>query len=161
MYPDIRWITPLYGFGSACAHIGVPEKARSVLRDMVHDLVRTSRLAAIYIPEGTEDVYQPGGMRGRVIGAVRLVQIPYGRMIEDYYYRDWDGSLRWPIGWPCVAVYAPDESKCPFLRGHVQSLHGPGTFGHYVARFQQGPIRLEENMRERLNRDFADFEPIA
>lgn len=161
MYPDIRWITPLYGFGTDCTHIGVPDKARSTLREMVHDLVGTARLAGIYIPEGTEDIYQPGGMRGRVVGVVRLVQIPRGRTIEDYSYRDWDGSLRWPIGWPCVVVYAPPEDECPFLRHHVEYLHGPGTFGNYVARFQQGPIELEANMRERLNRDFAEFEPIG
>ena len=33
-------------------------------------LVGTSGLVAIYISEGTEDVYEPDGMRGRVMGAV-------------------------------------------------------------------------------------------
>jgi hypothetical protein len=35
-----------------------------------------------------------------------------------------------------------------------------GSFGSYVARFQHGPFDLESAMRERLNRDFAQFEPI-
>lgn len=106
MIPDIRWITPLYGFGLDCEHIGVPERARAPLQEMASLLVEASGLVAIYIPEGTEDIYQAGGMRGRVVGAVRLVKMPPRRRVEDYYYEDWDGSLRWPIGWPCEVVYA-------------------------------------------------------
>ena len=81
--------------------------------------------------------------------------------MEDYYYDDWDGSRRWPIGWPCETVYAPEETECPFLREHVEHLFGPGSFGSYVARFQHGPFELEPAMRERLNRDFAQFEQIG
>src|ERR1700752_3999478 len=72
MNPDIRWITPLYGFTPNCSHIGVPENARGKLLEMEADLDETTSLVAIYIPEGTLDVYQPGGMRGRIVGAVRL-----------------------------------------------------------------------------------------
>jgi hypothetical protein len=158
MQPDIRWITPLYGFAPDCEHIGVPDNARAPLQEMAHELVGTPGLVAIYIPEGTEDVYQPEGMRGRVVGAVRLVNMPSGAKMEDYFYDDWDGSRRWPIGWPCEVVYAPEESECPFLREHVEHLFGPGTFGSYVGRFQHGPIKLEQPMRERLNRDFAQFD---
>lgn len=157
MTPDIRWVTPLYGFGPDCGHIGVPENARAPLQEMANELVGSRGLVAIYIPEGTEEVYQPGGMRGRVVGAVRLVKMPRHRKMEDYYYDDWDGSRRWPIGWPCEAVYAPDESECPFLREHVEHLFGSGSFAGYVSRFQQGPFRLELAMRERLNRDFGQF----
>ena len=39
MPPDIRWITPLYGFGSDCEHIGVPENARAPLLEMSNELV--------------------------------------------------------------------------------------------------------------------------
>ncbi|HEV8063165.1 MAG TPA: hypothetical protein VGP68_25010 [Gemmataceae bacterium] len=158
MYPDIRWITPLYGFGLDSEHIGVPESARTLLQTMANELVGTPALVAIYIPEGTEEVYEPGGMRGRVIGTVRLIKMSSRRKMEDYYYDDWDGSRRWPIGWPCKVAYAPDESECPLLREHVEHLFGPGSFGNYVGRFQLGPFQLEPVMRERLNRDFAQFE---
>jgi hypothetical protein len=160
MEPDIRWIVPSYGFGPDCTHIDVPENARAVLQEMSNELSGTTSLAAIYIPEGTEDVYKPGGMRGRVVGAVRLVPMPPGRRIEDFFSDDWKGSRRWPIGWPCEVVYAPNESECPSLREHVESLFGPRNFGSYVARFQRGPFALDRDMRERLNRDFAQFERI-
>lgn len=160
MDPDIRWITPLYGFGTDCDHIGVPENARVPLQEMANELVGSSGLVAIYIPEGTEDRFQPGGMRGRVVGAVRLVQMPPRRRMEDYYYDDWN-RRRWPIGWPCEVVYAPEVSRCPFLREHVEHLFGSGSFGSYVARFQHGPFELEPAMQERLNRDFAQFERIS
>ena len=160
MFPDIRWIIAQYGFGPDETHIGVPENGRARLQELANELVRTSGLVAIYVPEGTEDIYQPGEMRGRVVGAVQLVEMPPRRKMEDYFYDDWDGSRRWPIGWPCEAVYAPAESKCPLLREHVEYLFGSGSFGNYVSRFQHGPFRLEPTMRGRLNRDFAQFEPI-
>src|SRR5207244_9732157 len=138
-------------------HIGVPENARAPLQQMADDLVGSSRLVAIYIPEGTEDVYEPGGMRGRVVGAVRPLKMPPRRRMEDYFYDDWDGSRRWPIGWPCKVVYAPDDSECPSFREHIEHLFGSGTFGNYVSRFQHGPFQLERNVRERLNRDFSQF----
>jgi len=161
MFPDIRWIIAQYGFGPGETHIGVPENARVALQEMANQLVGGPGLVAVYIPEGTEEVYEPGGMRGRVVGAARLVRMPRGRRMEDYFYRDWDESLRWPIGWPCEAVYAPEESACPLLREHVEHLFGPGSFGGYVARFQHGPFDLEPAMRERLNRDFAEFETLG
>lgn len=121
---------------------------------MTNELVGTPALVAIYIPEGTNDVYHPGGKCGLVVGAVRLVTMPPHRRMEDYFYCDWDGSRR---GWPCGVIYAPDFSECPFLRQHVEYLFGQGFFGSYVSRFQQGPFKLETSMRERLNRDFAQF----
>jgi len=158
MKPDIRWITPLYGFDLDCNHIGVPENARAQLQEMSDEMVGERGLVAIYVPEGTADVYEAGGMRGRVVGAVQLVKMPRGKRMEDYFYPDWDGTLRWPIGWPCKVIYAPETEDCPSLREHVEHVHGPGSFGGYVGRFQQGPFRLEGAMRERLNRDFAEFE---
>jgi len=88
MLPDIRWITPLYDFGPDCEYIGVPENARVRLQEMTNELVGTSALVAIYIPEGTNDVYQPGSKHGRVVGAVRLVTMPPHRRMEDYFYYD-------------------------------------------------------------------------
>ena len=42
MDPDIRWITPLYGFGPDCEHIGVPENALAQLQEMANELVGSS-----------------------------------------------------------------------------------------------------------------------
>jgi hypothetical protein len=127
---------------------------------MADQLIGTSGLLAIYVPEGTQDVYEPGPMRGRVIGAVRLINMPRRGKMEDYSCPDWDGSPRWPIGWPCQVVYAPDVNDCPKLRDHVDHLR-PGTFRSYVKQFLQGPFRLEPDMQARLNRDFNEFKPIG
>jgi hypothetical protein len=160
MFPDIRWITPLYGFDPDSESISVPETARERLKQMAHELVGTSRLVAIYVPLGTDEIYEAGDMRGRVVGAVRLLKMPRNRRMEDYYSRDWDESLRWPIGWPCQAIYAPEEHECPTLRDHVDHLFGQGTFSSYVKRFLLGPFELEPAIRERLNRDFSQFSPV-
>lgn len=65
MVPDFRWITPMYGFDADCTHLGVPENARKSLMKMAQELVGTPGLIAIDIPEGTEDVYQAGDLKGR------------------------------------------------------------------------------------------------
>jgi hypothetical protein len=93
--------TPLYGFERAIGHISVGDKARPTLLQMGTELPGTDKLVAIYIPESTDQTYRPGLQSGRVVGAVRLIPMPPGRTVSDYFYRDLiDGSLRWPIGWP-------------------------------------------------------------
>jgi hypothetical protein len=160
MFPDIKWIIAQYGFRPAETHLGVPENGRSQLQKMADELVGMSGLVAIYIPLGTPDGYEPGAMCGRVVGAARLRKMPRGKKMEDYFYDNLEGERQWPIGWPCKAVYAPDESECPLLREHVEHLHGLGAFANWVARFQHGPFELEGAMQDRLNRDFAQFERI-
>jgi hypothetical protein len=161
MYTDIRWIEAVFGplkpDEGGLTHIAVPVTARSALVDMADDLVGTEGLVALYVPKGTEEVYRPGPTRGRIICAVQLVAMPHGKKVEDYFYNDWDGSRRWPIGWPVRLVYSPAVAECPRLRDHVETLFGSGSFGSYVARFQHGPFQLEQVMRERLNRDFSEF----
>ena len=152
-----RYIEPLYGFDANQSHIAVPETAIGALRTMVDDLLGTDDLIAIYIPEGTDDVYQPGAMRGRVVGAVRLLPKPPGKGMRDYFFRDWDGSLRWPLGWPCKAVYAPLVAECPVLRSLVDELFGPNDFQPYVARFQNGPFELDHKMATKLDKLFSRF----
>lgn len=146
-----RWITPLYGFSPDIAHIGVPATAQQQLQTMASELAGTNDLVAVYIPEGTEDVYAPGNMRGRIVGAVRLLKMPRRKTIADYSYQDWDGALRWPIRWPCTAVLAPPELLCPTLRTLVDLVfRRPGSFAPYVARFLTGPFRLEPQMTDAL-----------
>jgi hypothetical protein len=157
MTVDIRWIAPMFGFDANCTHLGVPENGKSKLLDMSDRVVGRSVLVAIYIPEGTEDVYQAGAKRGRVVGAVRLLEMPDDKTIEDYFYDDWDGSRRWPYGWPCEPVYAPPVSLCPPLREHIEHLNGNGSFAGYVSRFQLGPFELEPDVRDALNGDFEEL----
>jgi hypothetical protein len=80
--------------------------------------------------------------------------------MRDYFYRDWDESMRWPIGWPCKAVYAPDVSQCRALRSLVDELFGPQSFQPYVGRFQLGPFELERPMANRLDSIFAGFSKL-
>lgn len=164
--PDIQWITAVFGSpeakGENRTHVGVPEKGRAKLLEMAHELVGTGGQVALYVPRGTEDAYNPGLKRGRVVCVVELLPMPAGKRIEDYFYKDIvDGSLRWPYGWPCRVMYLPPVAECPSLREHVESLFGSGSFQNYTARFQHGPFRLDPKMRERLNSDFAAFSPIG
>jgi hypothetical protein len=163
MGPDIRWIEAVFGSPKPDeenrTHIAVPDTARTPLLEMAADLVGTDQVVALYVPEGTEEVYKPGAKRGRIICLVQLVGMPPNGKVEDYFYNDWDGSRRWPIGWPARLVCAPPVTECPVLREHVESLFGAGSFAGYVRRFQKGPFPLEPAMRERLNRDFAQFPP--
>jgi len=158
MFPDIKWLAPLYGFSPDCRQISVPEKARPKLLEMAKALVGTSSLVAIYISEGAKDGYGIRAMRGRVAGAVRLVEKPSHLKLEDFYCDDLEGKRRWPIGWPCQVVLAPHENQCPVLREHVESVHG--SFAAYAGQFQRGPFALDPVMRDRLNRDFGEFNSV-
>jgi hypothetical protein len=156
----IRWIEALYGFSLDQTHVAVTANARGPLLKMADELVGTDNLVAIYVPEGTEDVYEPGNMRGRIVGAVRLLEMPAGSGIEDYPIPDWDqhegvpgwdGSIRWPLGWPCAAVLAPDPAKCQTLRTLVSTVHPGKPFGDYALQFQHGPFRLGFEMQRTVN----------
>jgi hypothetical protein len=144
------------------AHIGAGRDrgAHFLIKVLPNRMNSTRGLVVLYVPEGTEDVYQPGETRGRLICAVQLIRMPPDRRIEDYYYDDWDGSRRWPLGWPARMICSPPEAECPCLRDHVEALFGPGSYSGYTSRFQHGPFPLEANMRERINRDFAEFPPF-
>src|SRR5207249_1236657 len=113
---------------------------------------------AIYIPEGTAEAYEPGDKRGRVVGGVQLLPMPRGKVMRDYFYKDWDGTMRWPLGWPCKAVYAPEVSQCRHLRSLVEEIWShPNFFQLFVARFQLGPFTIEHRMADKLDRLFAQF----
>jgi hypothetical protein len=150
-----RYLVPLYGFDPATPHVAVPPGAESQLQRMAGELAGTDRLIAIYVPEGTDDVYEVGAMRGRVVGAARLLPMPSGKTIRDYFYEDWEGKRRWPLGWPCEAVYAPSVETCPVLRSLVDMLHGANSFQPYVARLQHGPVELDGKMARELEKRFG------
>jgi hypothetical protein len=145
------YLEAMYGFGRDQEHIAVPAKAEAKLKEMGIKLVGKDDLIAIYIPEGTDDVYEVGTTRGRVVGAVKLVPMPRDKTIHDYYFKDFvTQERRWPIGWPCKVVFAPPDDQCPVLRTLVELHHGPGNFQPYVGRLQYGPIDLDAKMAKAL-----------
>ena len=146
MADRIFYLSPAYGFDRNMAHVGAPDIAEVKLREMGESLAGTDGLVGIYIPESTEEAYQPGNMRGRVVGTVKMLPVPSGKGISDYFYRDWDGSLRWPIGWPCEVVHAPNVDDCPYLRSIVNDLHGANAFAPFTSQFQHGPIKIIPNV---------------
>lgn len=160
--PKIRFLLAHYSFDRGHSHVAGPQGSRPAIEDMGDLLAGSKDLVGIYIPEGTEDAYRPGPARGRVVGAVRLLAMPVGKTVEDYYYRDFDQSLRWPFGWPCAVVYAPPVENCPSLREHVETLWGPQSFHGFVAPFQKGPIQLDRyrDLKERIEEDFSAFDPM-
>jgi hypothetical protein len=145
-----RYLTALYGFSANQSHIAVPDLGEKKLCEMGNDLAGGDDLVAIYIPEGTEDVYHPGNKRGRVVGAVRLLLMSEDQSIRDYFFDDWDGSRRWPIGWPCRVVYAPPVEECPRLRTIVDAVFEPNSFGPYVGQLLRGPFRLDRKVANKL-----------
>ena len=159
---DLRYIEPLYGFEPSIDHIAVGDnaKARDTLLEMGRVLPNSNHLVAIYIPESTDAAYQPGLKSGRVIGAVRLLPMPKNSAVTDYFYPDIDGSLRWPIGWPCEAIYAPSIEECVYLRTVIDLLYPPHSFAPYVKRFQTGPFRLERPVAVKLMEYFSRCNPL-
>lgn len=150
MSSRIFYLSPAYGFDETIPHVGAPDNAEARLREMGESLAGTEGLVGIYIPESTEEAYQPGNKRGRVVGTVKLLPMPAGKDIFDYIYMDWDGSLRWPIGWPCEVVHAPEVEACGYLRSIVEDIHGPNTFAPFTSQFQHGPIKIMPNMSKAI-----------
>ena len=147
----------MFSFGADQTHVAVTANARVKLERMAEEVAGKEDLVAIYIPEGTDDVYQVGAQRGRVVGAVRLLQMPAGLGVEHFRFfdwdqndrnRDWKGSVRWPIGWPCRAVLKADPTECPALRSLVEVAYGGAAFASYTAAFQHGPFKLDHRMSE-------------
>lgn len=165
MQPDIRWIEAVFGRPSpdehGVTHIAVPENGERKLRQMADELVGTSGMVALYVPEGTEETYKPGIKRGRVIAALQLLSMPADKRMTDYFYADWDGSRRWPVGWPARMIYAPPFEACPSLREHVETVYGQRSFAGFAHQFQHGPIKLGPAMCKRLNEDFGRLRTLT
>ncbi len=152
-----NWMLSMYGFNADTGHIAVPEKAENRLNTMVNELLRTKKLFAIYIPQGTLIGHHPGHSRGRLAGVARLKELPPGKSMRDYSSLDLDGTLRWPLGWPCEAVYAPPADETPMLRSIIEPLHGIGSFSDYVAQFKFGPFRLSPQVASEIAKAFDRF----
>jgi hypothetical protein len=85
--------------------------------------------------------------------------MPTDKSIEDFAIYDWDensrnpdwnGTARWPVGWPCKVVLALTPERCPALRTLVGQVHPSAPFGSYVAAFQHGPFRLSLDMERAI-----------
>lgn len=147
----IVYLEAMYGLGRDQEYIAVPGNAVDKLKQMADRLVGKDDLIAIYIPEGTDDVYQVGNRRGRIAGAVKLLPMPPGKTINDYYFLDlMTQKKRWPVGWPCKVVFAPPDDQCPVLRTLVELHYGPGNFQPFVSRLQYGPVDLDPKMAKAL-----------
>jgi len=139
----VRFIHPMYDFDQQTRHIAVPEGGLSALHEMWDELHDTGDLIAIYIPESTSEVYSPDSMHGLIVGTVRLEPMPSGHTETDYFYDDYDGTRRWPHGWPCAVVRFLQAQQRFTLRGLVEAFHPSVAFGNYVARLQIRPIKLD------------------
>jgi hypothetical protein len=159
----VIYIEPLYGFDANLAHIAVGESnaARKTLLEMGNRLAGAEDLLiAIYIPESTAPAYGVSDQAGKVVGAVRLLPMPGGYSIDDYFHIDFDGTKRWPCGWPCEVVFAPRTEDCRFLRYIVDDLLHVHDFGSYAAQFQTGPFKLDWRMRKYLTTYFNQFKRL-
>src|SRR4051812_8874289 len=99
----VRYLEAMYDLHPDESHVAVPPEADKKLARMAKDLVGTNDLIAIYIPLSTPGTYdKASAMRGKVAGAVKLMPMPPGKTVRDYYFDDpVERKRRWPIGWPC------------------------------------------------------------
>ncbi len=153
---SICWLQALCRFGEDCGHIAVPEMGLARLREMADEIVESNDLVAIYVPEGPATAYESEEKLGRVVGTVKLVPMPFGRSEHDYQCPDpMDQYLRWPYGWPCRVVHAPQPHQCPLLSDLVKEAYGPGAaFRPFVAPLCYAPMRLVAEMSRILERYF-------
>jgi hypothetical protein len=114
-----RWITPLYGFDHCQPHIAVPEVAEAALLAMGAEMAGTDDLLAIYIPEGTDEVYQPGNMRGRIVCGGRLAAMRSRAGAADPFVPDTS------VAGGCCPVPEQGVSAHRFWRIHAPLLERP------------------------------------
>jgi hypothetical protein len=115
----------MYGLERDQSHVAVPVGAEKKLNEMAEQLVGTDDLIAIYVPMNTPPVYGGDDLRGKVAGAVQLVEMPVGKSTGDFVFKDLiDGSLRWPTGWPCQVVFFPPSGNRFDLGPLVELVHG-------------------------------------
>ncbi len=138
----VRYLAGQYGFPRGFNHIATVAKGEKRLMEMGMDLLASGDLVGIYIPEGTETTFSSTAERGRIVGAVRLLPLPQGRTVRDYFYPEHESNPQWPIGWPCEVVLSPPLDVCPSLRSIVDVAYGPGQLQPFAAQLRSGPIKL-------------------
>lgn len=127
---------------------------------MGREIAATDTGVAVYITAGARG-FGDEAYRGRIIGAFWLAPLPAGRSVDDYPFRDVDGRVRWPIGWP---VDVPRTVKlaradAPELKPLVLDACGAAVWRRLTASFQGGaPSRLVGSLAplaDRLGRALA------
>lgn len=151
----IKWLIAQYGLGDNITHIGLPASAKSKLLNMAPKAIDNDELVGIYIPLKTEPQYNVNPLQGYVVGTVMLESMPNNKSIEDYSYNDVDGTLRWPIGWPCRLIGKPQNPI--FLKHIVERVHGIGKFPAYTAQFLHGPVSICKEIENALSQNEEYF----
>jgi len=149
--------------GENRTHIGVPKSGKDDLEEMLHDVGGNDGPVALYVPESAPE-RTPREWRGKVVGLARASRLPRGKNIHDYGYPDLDGSIRWPIGFPCELVCRPDEKACPTLREIVESCGTPNNFRYHTKRLHLGSLGLDAFMEDALGEHFksvCDLESLT
>ena len=111
---------------------------------MGREIAGTDTGVAVYITAGARG-FGDEAYRGRIIGAFWLAPLPAGRSVDDYPFRDVDGRVRWPIGWPVEAARTVKLARgdAPDLKPLVLDACGAEVWRRLTASFQGGaPARL-------------------
>lgn len=148
---EITHLKAMFGLDPSEGYVSTPRGTEGQFLRVARQIQgHADQLLAIYVPETTRPVYCSPEFIGRVVGAVRLLPLPEGREPQDYNFLDFDGTNRWPVGWPCEVVAAPPVTKCPRLKDLVAAVFPQYTFAQYTARLEHGPFPLEKKMARRL-----------
>lgn len=140
---SIGWLKPLYGFTGRTL-VCATRLARARLVEMGEEIAGTGTGVAVYIATGARG-FGDEAYRGRIIGAFWLLPMPPGHSVDDYPFRDVDGVLRWPIGWPVDTgrTLKLPLKRAPSLKPLVITACGEDIWRRLSASFQGGaPARL-------------------
>ena|SRR5581483_1812831 len=139
----IGWLKPLYGFTGRTV-VSATRAGRAHLEAMGREIAGTGTGVAVYITASARG-FGDEAYRGRIIGAFWLAPMPAGKTLADYAFRDIDGSLRWPVGWP-VSVERTRKlplADAPDLKALITDLCGADVWRRLSASFQGGaPAKL-------------------
>jgi hypothetical protein len=118
----VRWIIPLYDFPPGISQFCLPDKFRRKLTELA-GLADSDDLLAAYVTKSLGYIDEPdlridnylSAYRGRIAGLMRVLPLPAGGRVEDYYEHDWDDAtrVRWSIGLPAQAVRRAAPDACP------------------------------------------------
>jgi len=141
--PRIGWLKPLYGFTGRTV-VSATRAGRAHLIDMGREIAGSDSGVAVYITASARG-FGDEAYRGRIIGAFWLAAMPDGKTAEDYPFKDVDGTVRWPVGWPvdgARTVKLP-LATAPELKPLLIETCGEAAWRRVAASFQGGaPAKL-------------------
>ncbi len=142
----------VHRFEPTLRHLSVPAIGETALTEIGKAIAGTDDLVAIFMTK-----QGPPKLRGRICRLVQVRPMPTGQSIADF--ADYRKPQRWPIGWPCRVVAAPQPADCPRLRDVVAEV-GEESFESLMGRLRCGPHRLTPRMGEVLAKYFPETSPI-